>query len=65
MKTSLVHIFWGKTLVLLYSDILKNPFLGEFFLEFVADSVARSRQAFTATSDPIHGHFGTFHGHIQ
>jgi hypothetical protein len=27
-------------------------------------SVARSRQAFTATSAQNHGHFGTFHGHI-
>jgi hypothetical protein len=26
--------------------------------------VARSRQAFTATSAQNHGHFGTFHGHI-
>jgi hypothetical protein len=27
-------------------------------------SVARSRQAFTATSAQNHGHFDTFHGHI-
>ena len=27
------------------------------------DRVARSRQAFTATSAQNHGHLGTFHGH--
>jgi hypothetical protein len=30
----------------------------------VTTSVARSHQAFTASSDQNHGHFGTFHGHI-
>jgi Rhabdovirus nucleocapsid protein len=31
----------------------------------VLASVARSRKGFTATSNKNHGHFGTFHGHIQ